>query len=340
MKIGLIGCGSVVESMHLPVVVRVPNLRILWVCDKSSSRAARVARDWAIPKACSELDDCPAVDAVLIATPVGTRQEILKQTILRGWHALCEKPFATSADLHREFLEQARRAGLILGAGYMRRYFWAVEKARGILRSGMLGSLESITAGESAHLERTGLDYSSYRNDDRASGGGVLLETGCHLIDEMLFIADAVEARIEQCKRRILAGYEMETCASGRVWLASGGQADLRFTVSGVRSVFQGIVVRCQRGELRLSLDPGKGLKLFLESNREASLDLPHPKPAQHLHHILGAIREEWIHFIESAQGDCCWSAEHDTGLLASDVIQQCVTVASAQGIEVDACLA
>ena len=62
-----------------------------------------------------------------------------------------------------------------------------------MVRSKVLGPLREVVASESAQLERTGLDLSSYRNNPTVSGGGVLVETGCHLLDEVVFVSDAVE---------------------------------------------------------------------------------------------------------------------------------------------------
>jgi predicted dehydrogenase len=338
MKIGLIGCGDVVESLHLPALAQIPDLKVKWVCDTAAPRAKQLARNWGIKSAFSNLDDCPDVDAVLIATPVGTRESILARTFERGWHALCEKPFAQSADVHGAILDAAREKGVKLGAGFMRRYYWAVEQAHGILRSQHLGSLRRISAGESAHLERTGVDLSSYRNNARASGGGVLMETGCHLIDECLFIADASGAQIEKCSRKTWESFEVETYASGHIDGSDGSQAALEVVISGSRPVFQGIVLGCERGEIRLSLDPAIGMQISFGRLSSRPLELTHPKPGQHLHHVLAAFRSEWKHFADGVSGACEWNMERETGWLTSSVIQQCVESAMTSKIEVTQC--
>jgi predicted dehydrogenase len=337
MDIGLIGGGDVVESLHLPVLVRASDLNVKWVCDASAPRAKRVARNWGIDRAFSNIDECSDVDAVLVATPVGTRESILNKTLARGWHALCEKPFAPTASLHREILAVAAQKNIKLAAGYMRRYYWAVEEARRMVRSQTLGRLRSITAGESAHLERTGVAQSSYRNDARASGGGVMLETGCHLIDEGLFIADGIAARIESSAQKIVSGYEVETSASGVVTCASGDDATYEITVSGIRPIFQGIVFRFEQGQIRVHLDPGKGLQISL-SHSSAPVELPHPDHGQHLQLVLRAFRSEWLHFVDGVQGACPWDNARETGLLTSEIITQCAESQRGLGMEVQEC--
>jgi predicted dehydrogenase len=328
MNIGLIGCGSVVETLHLPALVGVPDLTIKWVCDSSVERARTLARNWNVKQAFARIEDCGDVDAVLIATPVGTRREILDKTISRGWHALCEKPFALDANEHCEILESAARNGIKMSAGFMRRYYWAVEESRTMVRSKVLGPLREIVASESAQLDRTGLELSSYRNNTQASGGGVLLETGCHLLDEVMFATDAESADVRECTQTIWNDYEVETIASGYLALRSGEEVALHFAVSGIRPIYQGITFRCEFGELRLKLDPAKGLELLLGQAQPYRLEVPHPRPAQHQQHVRGAFRREWIHFLEGIRGNHEWDPARETGLLTSDVIMQCTELA------------
>jgi len=258
----------------------------------------------------------------LVATPVGTRQAILAKTTERGWHAFCEKPFAISANEHRHMLECGARYGLILGAGYMRRHHWAVKQARDMMRSKVLGSLREITASESAQLERTGLDLSSYRNNARASGGGVLVETGCHLFDEVVFVSDAIRADVRTCAQQVWNDYEVETTATGCIALGSGEQVALKFAVSGTRPVFAGIAFRCEWGEVRLRIDPAKGLEVFLKQAHPYRLEVPHPRPGQQ--HVLAAFRCEWLHFLEAIRTPRGWDVSRETGLITSDFIAQC----------------
>jgi predicted dehydrogenase len=337
MNIGLIGGGEVVESLHLPVLLCTSGLNVKWVCDASAARAQRVAKYWGIRQAFSDIDECGDVDAVLVATPVGTRESILNKTLARGWHALCEKPFAPSASVHRGILAAATQKEIKLAAGYMRRYYLAVQQARRLVSSGTLGRLISVTASESAHLERTGVSQSSYRNDARASGGGVLMETGCHLIDEGIFVADAVEASIESSAQRVVNGYEVETSASGSITCASGEKASFQVTVSGIRPIFQGLVFCLEGGQIYLRLDPAKGAEISF-GRFSTPVELPHPERAQHLQHVLEAFRSEWLHFLDGVQGNCDWDMERETGLLTSDIITQCAESQKRSGTEVQEC--
>lgn len=338
MNIGVVGCGEVVTSLHLPVLAGVPEVSVRWVCDSSPDRARTVAKDWHIKRAFSRLEECEEVDAVLIATPVGTRKAILEHTAARGWHALCEKPFARTADEHQEFLELAVRNNLIFTCGYMRRYYWAVEEARKLTAARFLGSLRGITAGENAHLERTGLDLSSYRNSAQASGGGVLLETGCHIIDALMYIAGASGVAVRACAQEIWDGYELETVASADLLLSTGEVVALQFTVSGIRACLDGIVLQFDGGEMTLQNTPAKGVLIRMNTSPSAQLNLPHPHNWEHLQLVSAAFRREWLHFLEAVNRPGEWDLRRETGYLASDFITQCGRVANPTRSEVVSC--
>jgi predicted dehydrogenase len=204
----------------------------------------------------------------------------------------------------------------------MRRFYWAVQQARKMVRENVLGRLIEIVASESAQLDRTGLEQSSYRNNTRASGGGVLMETGCHLLDEVMFISNAKNANVQTCEQRIWNDYEVETVASGSITLESGEKVALRFTVSGVRPVYQGIALRFESGEIRLGLDPSKDLEIFIGRERLRPLELRHPNPTRK--HTLAAFRCEWLHFLEALYENSIWDQQQETGLLTTEVIMQC----------------
>jgi predicted dehydrogenase len=331
VNIGLIGCGGVVESLHLPALASIGDINVRWVCDSSMDRTRSIARSWDVKQSFGQISDCTDVDAVLVATPVGTRREILDAVTKRGWHALCEKPFAMTMSEHRDMLECAARSGLKFGAGYMRRHHWAVQRVREMVEKKVLGSLKEIVASEPAHLEATGLDLSSYRNNAKASGGGVLVETGCHLLDEIFFVSGAVSADVRSCTQKIWNDYEVETIASGSIRLRSGEPVPLQVAVSGIRPMFAGIAFCCEQGEIRLHLDPAKNLDVFLGRSHPYRVEVPHPQSdPQPFQLVLASFRLEWLHFVEAIRTTGDWDLNRETGFMTTDFITQCNEMAQA----------
>lgn len=84
------------------------------------------------------------IDALVVATPVGTHHALAKAGLLAGKHVLVEKPMASTADECRELIEIARHKGLTLMVGHTYLYSEAVRKIIEIVESGDLGEIRYI----------------------------------------------------------------------------------------------------------------------------------------------------------------------------------------------------
>ena len=85
-----------------------------------------------------------AIDALVVATPVGTHYALAKAALLAGKHVLVEKPMASSAEECRELIEIADREGLTLMVGHTYLYSEAVRKIIEIIESGDIGEVRYI----------------------------------------------------------------------------------------------------------------------------------------------------------------------------------------------------
>ena len=102
VRIGLIGCGRIVENEHLPAMEpRSEHVELVGCADPSPGRAMSIGALWGLPEsACHEdyrdlltRDD---VDLVSVAVPPSISAAILLDAAAAGEHVVCEKPFALS----------------------------------------------------------------------------------------------------------------------------------------------------------------------------------------------------------------------------------------------------
>ncbi len=319
-RIGLIGAGSVTEGYHLPALRTMPQVRIAWVADRDAARARQFAKLFGISRAATSLAEAPPVDAVLIGIPVSARAGVLQQVCERGWHALCEKPFALTTEEHRRFLALARRHGVRLAVGLQRRWLSTTAVARGLLERGSLGPPRQILAGEGMRMRRTGRGSDWYQASGSASGG-VLFETGSHLVDQVFSLAAVTGFSLEHCRQIIVGGLELETSARGTVTLASGERVPFALVVSRLHDVYNGIVVRCAEGELRVPLAADHPVEV-----RQQGAVLPVASPAGGITDGIAAIRAEWEHLL--APGRSSEFCDSDTGLLTTEFLDGCVQAA------------
>jgi predicted dehydrogenase len=83
----------------------------------------------------------PAVDAVIIATPVSSHFELALAALKAGKHVLVEKPLATTSDQARQLIEVAAARNLVLLVDHTFVYTDAVRKMRELISTGALGEI-------------------------------------------------------------------------------------------------------------------------------------------------------------------------------------------------------
>lgn len=117
------------------------------VCDSDPGRLAHLGRRHAHATAFGDFAEMlrnAEIDAVVVATPVGTHFTLAMAALLSGKHVLVEKPMATTAEECRELISVAERKGLTLMVGHTYLYSEAVRKALEIIGSGDIGDIRYI----------------------------------------------------------------------------------------------------------------------------------------------------------------------------------------------------
>ena len=252
-KVGVIGAGAVTSGSHLPVLVNMPDVSVEWVCDRALPTAQRVARAYGIAHTFVDIKQCPDVDVVLVATPVGSRRSLIPGALERGWHVFCEKPFALTAVDHESFVNDAKARGLQIGVGQVRRYAKPTASARALMRHDVLGPIQRVMAADGFRMRGTGRGGTWHLNDP-AAGGGVLAEFGSHLIDQVLYILGARSASVRECTQRVHRGLELASSVLVDVTLTSGAVISCSMDVSLLNDLCNGIYIEFADAMLRVGL--------------------------------------------------------------------------------------
>ena len=251
-NVGIIGAGVVTSGSHLPVLVNMPGVQVDWLCDRHLPTAKAVARAYGIPHTFGDVADCPDVDVVLVATPVGSRRAIVPHVLERGWHAFCEKPFAVTLADHNAFVGDARARGLQIGVAQVRRYAKPTASARTLMRHGFLGPIRRVLAADGFRMRGTGRGNGWHMND--RAGGGVLAEFGSHLIDQVLYILDATTASVRECRQRVHLDLELASSVVADVSRVGGPAIECGIDVSLLEDLCNGVYIEFDETVLRVGL--------------------------------------------------------------------------------------
>ncbi len=86
----------------------------------------------------------PALDAVVVSTPVPTHYTLAKQALEAGKHVFVEKPPAMRAHEMEELVDLAEERGLVLMPGHLLLYHPGVAMLKELVDSGELGEIRYI----------------------------------------------------------------------------------------------------------------------------------------------------------------------------------------------------
>ena len=117
---------------------------LTWLCDLDEELRATFAKRYPGVQVAGSFDAMlgdPAVQGVVIATPVPTHYALAKQALEAGKHVLVEKPPAMRATEIDELVAIANERDLVLMPGHLLLYHPAVRKVKELIDAGELGEV-------------------------------------------------------------------------------------------------------------------------------------------------------------------------------------------------------
>lgn len=167
MRFGVIGVGGL-ASVRVEALLATGTAELVAVAARRPERAARFAAEHrgAQAQTVDELLSRADLDAVLLALPHDVQDEVVPRAVDAGLDVLIGGPLASTLPAGRRLVDQQRRTGVVVEAGYEARYKGVWLRSAEILRSGVLGELVSVRAN-------AGFDQpeGAWYSDQEASGG-------------------------------------------------------------------------------------------------------------------------------------------------------------------------
>lgn len=144
----MIGIGVIGYGYWGPNMVRnfmeAPGASVVAVSDLRQEQLNRVKARYPAVKTTTnyrELYSDPAVDAIVVATPVSTHYKLALEALQAGKHVLVEKPLVESVEQGYRLIDEAARRGLVLMVDHTFIYTGAVRKIKEIITGGQLGPI-------------------------------------------------------------------------------------------------------------------------------------------------------------------------------------------------------
>ncbi len=146
IKTGLIGLGYWGPNLAR-VLAQADKSEFTAICDLDPARLERTRRQYPATRTFSNVNDFfdSDVEAVLIATPIGTHHDLARRALLAGKHVFVEKPLADTGARAAELNEIATTLGRTLMAGHTFVYSPPVVKIKELIDSGALGDVHYLS---------------------------------------------------------------------------------------------------------------------------------------------------------------------------------------------------
>ncbi|NLD87754.1 MAG: Gfo/Idh/MocA family oxidoreductase, partial [Clostridiales bacterium] len=188
VKLGIIGCGTIANSAHIPSYLANKDAEILYFCDIIPERADECVKKYGCGKAVYDYREVLAdheVDAVSVCTPNLMHSVISIDALKAGKDVLCEKPAARILSEAEEMQKAQHETGKILNIGVVNRFNTNVNKMKELIDAGELGEIYHVYASFRAHRSIPGLggDFTT----KAIAGGGALIDWGVHYLDIVMY---------------------------------------------------------------------------------------------------------------------------------------------------------
>jgi len=174
----MLGAGFIAD-IHLESFARfVPDAQITAIFSRTAEHAERVARHWSIPQWFTDVDeliakaDCEVVD---ICLPNFLHHRVAVAAARAGKHVIIEKPLCVTLEEADDMIAVCREHGRKLMYAEELCFAPKYERVRHLVKEGAVGDIYMLK-----QLEKHSGPHSDWFWNVDQSGGGVLMDMGCH----------------------------------------------------------------------------------------------------------------------------------------------------------------
>ena len=203
IKAAIVGLGwwgrTIVDS------VQGKSDQVTFVAGNTRTRAK--AEDYCRDKKIELRDDLdailkdPAIDAVVYTTPHSQHEEHVRRAAQAGKHIYVEKPFTLTVASARSALDAVKKAGVVLGIDYQRRFEPAIGDIRARVRDGRLGTI-CFGVAEGTAPGGLFMPKESWRTNPDETPVGAMTGIGVHLVDGFIdFCGEIAEVYCVNARR-------------------------------------------------------------------------------------------------------------------------------------------
>ena len=250
MKVGIAGYGVVGKTRHRSIESNT-SYQITAISESSEEARKFIPAGIKIYNDYKSLISSADIDVIFISLPNQFASEAACLSLQRGLHVFCEKPPART---HAELLEVEKQSlkfpELKLMYGFNHRFHLSVEEAKLLIDSNSLGRLINMK-GVYGKSQMISFNQTDWRTNREASGGGILLDQGIHMLDLMRYLSGENFTEVFSIIDNAFWNFDVEDNAYVLMKSPKGLVSQLHSSATQWRHVFN-LEITLERGSLIL----------------------------------------------------------------------------------------
>lgn len=264
-RIGIIGCGTITQNVHIPAIQRLPEeVELVALSDVDEWVLNAVAQEYRVPSTYTDYRTMLAeadIDAVMVTVGDPLHVPIALEAIAAGKDVFVEKPMGTSVQECERLRDAVEASDRFVTMGNMRRFDTGVAYARDAVCE-MIGEVQSFNAWYRSTASSLSIGQGAYLPTIRPPGYArpdwkmdrpkyALDAHASHLFDHIRYVVGA-PSRLQAFRGRRGEQYSW----AGSMELPDGAVGRFELTYETAAPWSEGVEVYGTRGSVRLEMSP------------------------------------------------------------------------------------
>tara|TARA_B110000438_G_C15773894_1_gene633158 strand:- start:610 stop:1572 length:963 start_codon:yes stop_codon:yes gene_type:complete len=284
MNFAVIGLGSF-GIKRAQAIKNSKHAKLICIHDVNTENTEKAKKTLQVPSyTYDEILKNENINVVCVSTPNKFHKKIIIDSLNAGKHVFCEKPFVRNVAEAQEIYDVSKNSKGILQLASNHRFFESVMYARKLVDEGVVGKVLSFNGRIGHNGERL---KDSWFWKKEISGGGTLLDNGCHLLDlSRLFVGNFISGK-GLTSNVYWKNIEVEDTASG-IFKTEDGRTATIFCSWRLFSGYFFFEINGSEGYINVDgrFDTHGGDKIFWSNKAEKKIlskDFSHIKPNSYL---------------------------------------------------------
>lgn len=199
IRIGFIGAGGIAH-LHASQMLALEGVEISAVAEPNDQSALNFLTSFGLVNTRRyashiEMLEDNGLDAVIVCSPHTLHFAQALDVLNAGCHVLIEKPMTCSSQEAEQLIKAAEVRSKLIQVSYQRHFQPEFIYIRQAIADGIIGKLVSVNA--TLYQDWKSSQAGTWRQNAALSGGGMLMDSGSHIIDVLLWTTGLKPAEVK-----------------------------------------------------------------------------------------------------------------------------------------------